>query len=206
MRARQTKRARPTLKTAHNFFKEGTFSVVHDEHFLSGKAREDEIKKTVDEMLELVRTQFPARTQNLEHAIFRGHLIVEHVLTQYIRCFASTYVDAKNLRFTFSQKLEIAYLMGFGANDPTLLPTVETLNRIRNQIAHTFNLDRKLVDEMIRINHEDYDGFKAKNDRDRVRCLKDLCIYICGGTAGKIEAHYYMAVDNEERLRKDLSR
>jgi hypothetical protein len=202
VRARQVKRERPTLKTAHEYFKEGSFGIYPDKHYLSGKKREAEIRRVSDELLEVTRSQFP-RTQNLEYAILKTHLIVEFALVQYIRCFAATFVEAKTLRFTFSQKLEIAYLMGFGTNSPTLLPTVEMLNKVRNQVAHTFRLDRKLVDELLRINHEDYESFRPKNDRERISCLRAICIFVCGMTAGIIEASYYMAASGEERLKAD---
>jgi hypothetical protein len=101
--------------------------------------------------------------------------------------------DVLDIRFTFSQKLEFAYLLGFGANDPILLPTVERLNKVRNQVAHTFTLDRILVDELLRINHEDYDGFKPKNDRERIRGLRWICAGVCGRVAGEIHAAYAMA-------------
>ena len=147
MKKHQIKRARPTLKTAHNYFKEGSFATIPSRHSLSGKEREAEIGKVRDELQNIVKRQFP-RTQNLEYAILKSHLIVEYALVQYIRCFATVYVDVKDVRFTFSQKLEFAYLLGFGANDPTLLPTVELLNKVRNQVAHTFRLDRAAVDEL----------------------------------------------------------
>ena len=194
MRRYQIKRKRPTLKTAHDFFKEGSFLTSPQLHSLSGKEREAELQKVTDELEAIVKRQFP-RTQNLEFAILKAHLIVEYALVQYIRCFAATFVEVKDLRFTFSQKLEIAYLMGFGANDPTLLPTVETLNKIRNQVAHTFALDRKAVDELLRINHADYRAFSPKNDRQRVQCLCWICSCscVCGRTAGEIDAAYALA-------------
>ena len=191
MRARQFKRERPTLKTAHDYFKKGSFHTDPKVHSLSGKEREDELRK-VNNDLEKIVGKFP-RTQNLEYAILKSHLIVEYALIQYIRCFAATFVDMKDLRFSFTQKLEIAYLMGFGANDPILLPTVEALNRIRNQVSHTFALDREAVDELLRINHDEYKAFKPKNDRQRVQCLRWICAYICGRTAGEILAAYAMA-------------
>lgn len=147
----------------------------------------------MDELLQLIKQQFP-RTQNLEYAILKSHLIVEHALVQYIRCFANTAVSEKDLRFTFSQKLEIAYLFGFGTNSPTLLPTVERLNKIRNQVAHTFSLDRIATDELLRINAADYDTFKPANDKERIRGLRWICAAICGRVAGEIEASYAMAI------------
>jgi hypothetical protein len=191
MRDHQIRRERPTFRTAHQFFTEGGFTTDPKAHYLSGEERKKEIEKVSKSLEELVKKVFP-RTQNLEYVILKAHLIVEHALAQYIRCFAITAVSISDIRFSFTQKLEVAYLLGFGANDPTLLPTVERLNKVRNQVAHTFNLDRVALDEMLQINHEDYTDFKPKDDRERIRCLRWICIYVCAWTAGNIEATYFM--------------
>lgn len=199
MRSYQFKRERPTFKGAHDFFKTGSFSTNPNIHLLRGKKRDREIRKVTDGLFHITE-HFP-RTQNLEYAILKSHLIVEHAVTEYVRAFSATAIEAKDIRFTFSQKLEIAYLLGFGANDPVLLPTVERLNKIRNQVAHTFVLNRAALDEMLRVNHEDYDNFKPKNDRERIRFLRSICIFICGCVAGLIEASYVMAKMDEKKLR-----
>jgi hypothetical protein len=198
MRSHQISRERPTFKTAHQFFAEGSFTVDPKAHYLSGEEREKEIEKVGESLEELVTKAFP-RTQNLEYAILKAHLIVEHALAQYIRCFAVSAVSISSIRFSFSQKLEVAYLLGFGASDPTLLPTVERLNKVRNQVAHTFNLDRAALDEMLQINHEDYTDFKPKDDRERIRSLRSICAFICGGMVGSIKAAYFMATFDANR-------
>jgi hypothetical protein len=198
MRSHQIRRERPTFKTAHQFFTEGGFTTDPKAHYLSGEERKKEIEKVGESLQELVTKAFP-RTQNLEYAILKAHLIVEYALVQYIRCFAITAVSISNIRCSFSQKLEVAYLLGFGANNPTLLPTVERLNKVRNQVAHTFNLDRVALDGMLRINHEDYSEFKPKDDRERIRCLRLICIYICAWTAGSIDAAYVMTTLDAKR-------
>lgn len=185
IRSHQKRRERPTFKTAHQFFTEGWFTIDPKAHYLSGEEREKEIEKVGESLQDIVKKEFP-RTQNLEYAILKAHLIVEHALAQYIRRFTITTVSISNIRFSFSQKLEVAYLLGFGANHPRLLPTVERLNKVRNQVAHTFHLDRVALDEMLQINEEDYTDFKPKDDRDRIRCLREICIYICTWTAVNI--------------------
>src|SRR5690242_16222870 len=109
MRSYQIKRERPTFKTTHDYHKDGSFLTDPQIHGLSGKEREAEIRKVEDDLAEIVPRQFP-RTQKLEYAILKSNLIVEHAVTQYIRCFALVAVHADDIRFTFSQKLEIAYL------------------------------------------------------------------------------------------------
>jgi hypothetical protein len=55
------------------------------------------------------------------------------------------------------------------------------------------------VDELLRINHEEYDTFKPKDDRQRVQCLRQICRYICGRTAGEILAAYAMATMDDDK-------
>ena len=207
MRSYQVKRERPTLKTAHDYHKSGSFLVDPKIHGLSGAEREAKLQKVRDDLHDAVKRHFP-RTQNLEYAILKSHLIVEHALTQFIRCFSLVAVQPENLRFSFSQRLEIAYLLGFGANDPIPLPTVERLNKIRNQVAHSFNLDRAALDEMLRVNSEDYDTFKPKDDRERIRYLRYICLYICGRVSGEALAGYVMATraDRKDKAGSGSSR
>jgi hypothetical protein len=198
MRRYQVKRARPTFKTALDFSKEGSFSVDPKLHYLSDDERRLQIENVEAELFKLVKLQFP-RTQNLKYTILKMHLIFEYALVQYIRCFAATPVDDKKFRFSFAQKLEIAYLLGFGANDPTLFPTVEGLNKLRNQVAHTFELDRDLVDQLIRINSED-DSCTPKNDKDRIRMLRAICAFTCGCISGEISAVYHVMTFNNRSV------
>lgn len=191
MERRKIKRKRPNFETAHSFHRGGDFR-VGPEGLLTDEEHEKEIERTRDELHTVAVKEFP-RTQNLEYAILKAHLIIEHAITQYIRCFARTLVDLKDIRFTFAHKLEIAYLMGFGANDPVLIPTVERLNKVRNQVAHSFNLDRDALDELLRINVEDYDNFSPKSDRERISILRSICYGICGRTSGEITAAYFMS-------------
>ncbi|WP_426410218.1 hypothetical protein [Bradyrhizobium ganzhouense] len=200
MHRHQIKRNRPTLETAHAFHKEGSFEISSPRHQLSDEEREAEIRKISNGLSEIVRQQFP-RTQNLEYAILKSHLIIEYALVQYIRSFVAIAIQSADIRFSFSQKLEFAYLLGFGANDPLLLPTIERLNKVRNQVAHTFFLDRRLVDELLQINHEDHRAFKPKNDRERIRGLRYICAAVCGRVAGEIEVKYWLLVNPGVELR-----
>lgn len=145
----------------------------------------------MSELDEIVKKHFP-RSPNLEYAILKSHLIVERSIEEYIRCLSSVLVEVKSLRkFSFSQKVEFAYLMGMGANDPVLLPTIERLNAVRNQVAHTFEMDRKQIDEMLRINSDDYDNFRIEDDRQRVRMLRRMCSFISGRLIGEVQARVF---------------
>ncbi len=197
----QVKRPRPNLQTAHRYHSEGVFS-IEPGHYVSEEDRNAFATLLAEELQGLVKAEFP-RTANLEHALLKCHLIIEHALVQFIRGSSHVLVDAKQLKFTFAQKLEIAYLMSFGANDPVLLPAIELLNKVRNQVAHSFILDRVLVDEMLRIVSQDYDDFVMSDDRMRVRQLRGFCTFVCAHLAGRLAANTWIATDMVRRARQD---
>ncbi len=134
--------------------------------------------------LELVTKRHFPRTQNLEYAVLKAHLIVEFAITEFIRCTSSILVDREKIRFTFSQKLEIAALNGLGAGCSTTIPSIEILNQLRNQVAHRFAFDNNLLDELILINSEDIDP-NTLTDRQRIACLRNFCAFLCGTIAGQ---------------------
>jgi hypothetical protein len=142
------------------------------------------VEEVEEQLLEIVRENFP-RTNNLEYAILKTHLIIEYALTQYIRCTSFVLVEPESLRFSSSEKLEIAVLHGFGNGCSTSVPAVELLNRIRNQVAHRFTIDMKLVNELISINSEDFE-VRPLTDRQRIAFLRRWCNFICGRMAGEL--------------------
>ncbi|WP_165191607.1 hypothetical protein [Caulobacter soli] len=187
---RQIRRERPTLRTAHDFHQKGHFLKSSPEHVVSDQERQHLADEIAGELASLIKTQFP-RGANLEYAILKAHLIVEYAVGEYIRCVSDILVDSAHLRkFSFANKIEVAYLLGLGATDALLLPTIERLNKIRNQVAHSFVLDRALVDEMLRVNSNDYDGFNVKDDKQRVRMLR----WLCNGVAAHISAQMTVKV------------
>ncbi|WP_312162791.1 hypothetical protein [Brevundimonas diminuta] len=195
---RQSRTPRPTLETAHSFHREGVFMVGGDH--VSDEERMRLAREVSDTLHNLIKTEFP-RTNHLEYAVLKSHLIIEHAITEYIRCTSSVLVELKDLRFSFHQKVEIAYLMGLGAHDPILLPSIERLNKIRNQAAHSFVLDRALVDEMLRINSEDYEEFKIRDDRDRIKQLRWLSAFMVGHiSAGITVAAFWSSKSNQALL------
>ncbi|RVR06867.1 hypothetical protein [Sinorhizobium meliloti] len=175
---------KPSFQSAVQYHKQG-YSYYGAEGRLEGNERRAELQKICEDLDTIVMREFP-RTQNLEYAILKAHLILEHVLVQYIRSFAYTAVESQDVRFPFSQKLEVAHLLGFGRFDPISYVTVERLNKIRNQVAHTFSMDKKGFDEMLRINAEDYDSFVVSTDRERITYLRSITRGICAFTVGLI--------------------
>ena len=55
MRSYQIRRERPTFRTAHDFHKEGSFSIDPKVHGLSGEEREAELQKVSDDLIGAVK-------------------------------------------------------------------------------------------------------------------------------------------------------
>jgi hypothetical protein len=199
MRPLHIRRPRTTLSDAQQFRSNDVGGGMRAVDYLPDADRVRIVEEVEEQLLQIARQHFP-RTNNLEYAILKTHLIIEYALTQYIRCTSSVLVKPESLRFSFSEKLEIAILHGFGNGCPTSVPSVELLNRIRNQVAHRFSFDMQLVNELIRINSEDID-VRALTDRQRIACLRRWCYFICGGMAGELR----MAIEVTKHAEPDAA-
>jgi hypothetical protein len=188
MRPLHSKQPRTKLADAHKFRKDGHYSSGGEGGYLTDEERHQIVDDVHDLLRDITKKHFP-KTGKLEYAVLKAHLIIENVLAQYIRCTSFVLVEPEELNFTFRQKLEIAVLHGFGNGCPITVPSVELLNKVRNQIAHTFTFDKNLVDEMIRVNADDEVDCKKLTDRERVSFLRRWCYYVCGRMSGELGAY-----------------
>lgn len=184
MRPLHSRKARTSIADARQYLRDGHGWGMRAIDYLTDAERFRIAQEVNEQLSEVTRNQFP-RTGNLEYAVLKAHLIVEFALTQLIRCSSYALVEPEAVRFTFAQKLEIAVLFGFGNGCPTTVPSIELLNRLRNQIAHRFAFDRALLTELIRLNSEDFDPTKL-TDRQLITCLRQFCSFTCGLIAGHI--------------------
>lgn len=53
--------------------------------------------------------------------------------------------------------------------DRVLMPSLQLLNTLRNQVAHGFDLDRVTVDRFIRLHSDDPDAVANLTDRRRAQ-------------------------------------
>lgn len=186
MRPLHSRKAKATLAEAQRYVRDGHSSGMCTTDYLADAERTRIAEEVGEQLLEATRTQFP-KTGNLEYAILKAHLIVEFALTQLIRCSSYVLVEPEALRFSFAQKLQIAILLGFGNGCPTTVPSIELLNRIRNQVAHRFCFDRTLLIELVRLHAEGGDPARF-SDRQLISCLRQYSCFTCGLIAGHIRA------------------
>lgn len=176
----------PTRVTAHAFVRGEASWGVGLAQYMSDDDRVAEVERVAADLLDVAK-RFP-RTRVLEYAILKAHLITESALTHFIRLTARVLVPIEEIRFTYPQKLQIAVLHGFAYGDPVTIPSLEMLNSVRNQVAHRFEFDRKIVDEFVRLNSEDYVKSRDRRDPVRIRCLRLFAAFLAGGTAGHVES------------------
>ena len=186
MRPLHTNKKRATRADALRARKTGVLGGMSASDYLSNAERQKLAHAAVSALEDVIKRQFP-RTQNLEYAVLKAHLILEFAITEFIRCKASVLVDHDKINFTFAQKLDIAVLNGFGGVHLMTIPSIEILNQLRNQVAHRFLFDKQLLNELILLNTEDIDPRKL-TDRQRISYLRIFCAEMCGIIAGDILA------------------
>lgn len=104
-----------------------------------------------DEWLQLMGNQF-STCSDIETVILKGHLLLEYVLNGYIER-NNLDINEGYQGFSFAQKLKMYEIFGTSS----LIPELKMLNKLRNDIAHTFELNRQLVNKLIRDIHKKSD-------------------------------------------------
>jgi hypothetical protein len=183
---------RPKLGDSLEFIKKGYYTIGKEKHVLP-RDRIKDIEELKEQLKRLLKEEIPIN-RNLDLVILKCHLLVEFMINQYITLSSVHKFDISNEKFSFAQKLSLAHAFGFPP-DPILLPSMEVLNRIRNQVAHTLYLDRTLIDTLLRIHSDDPESFNVSNDHERIRCIKSITRFLCGSIMGVIFAQHSTAYE-----------
>ena len=101
-------------------------------------------------------------------------------------------IDEPSVKLTYAQKLDIAHMMGLGYTDPCIIPSLELLNKARNQVAHKLNFDISVINELIRINSEDYHENTVLENANRLRRVRYFTVGFCAYVSGTIVAHAHL--------------
>lgn len=179
------KKTKPSLEIAHKIASGKQHARISINEYFTDSERIHEVRDVVESIKKVATKNFP-RTQNLEYAILKTHLIIEFAITEFIRCSMSIVSKTNRIDLKFSQKITFLFQLGF--NDEVLLPCIELLNKARNQVAHNFTINKDYIDEIIRLLSENYNNFNLKNDIERIKGLKYFCFYVSGMIAGQLEA------------------
>ena len=187
MYTRRSKNQRPSPKTALRAQENG---ITGWSSYESNREREDSLDDSINFLTQNLPSQFP-RTNKLDYAVIKAHLIFESILTEYICAKSAVCVQREDLRISYPRRLDVAFLMGFGVNDTYTIPTFDLMNEARNQSAHRFDLDKSVVDKILRINTNDPHTFKIHGDADRIKDLRSLTRGFCHVTAGFLHGQYW---------------
>ena len=189
-RFHKSRRKRPNQKEAEEWLKRGIGGGMTSSDYVSITERKQSLAKLSEDIQQKLKSHLP-RSRNLEIVILKCHILIEYMFDQFIDLIAPTEGVIENERFTFKQKESIVYMLGFPA-DPVFFPSIDLLNTIRNQVAHTLSVDRALIDKLIRINSEDPDDVKGLSDQQRASAIKQITKFLCGEMLGGIEAKHEM--------------
>ena len=111
--------------------------------------------------------------KDMDNLILKGHLMTERALQYYINEKAIKKVNFKKVRFTYSNKLEIAKLLGlFEKKETQLYRLLKLLNGLRNSIAHSVEIDskilKKFLDNSFIQSITGKDGIEIMNPEDKI--------------------------------------
>jgi hypothetical protein len=125
---------------------------------------------------------------NLELVILKGHILLEYILNKAIEIKSNFKYDLEKSTFSFSQKIDILVILNILEFNSTSYQVLKTYNTIRNQIAHRFEYDRRLVEKMIKLGLQ---GTRGENhipvdDAERARAIKFLIPFLSGMITAKL--------------------
>jgi hypothetical protein len=135
-------------------------------------------KKENNELETFAKAHADAFTQlsEIEGIIIRGHILVERAINNAIEHTVINKEDYKSDRFTFSQKVIISNMFGLSSHFKL---EINTLNKLRNQIAHTLEYDVKNVDIIINEIHKKEPKFINLED-SKIESLGKAISFMCG--------------------------
>lgn len=107
-----------------------------------------------------------------DNLILKGHLLTEHALHFYIEMNSVEKLNFKKVKFTFSNKIEIAKILGLYKVRPELYTELKLLNRLRNSIAHNLKYDEKTLNEFLK-GFDKYKGFFESEKFKRLHSNSD---------------------------------
>lgn len=88
--------------------------------------------------------------KDVDYLILKGHILTEHSLHFFIEMTSIGKVNFEKVKFSFSNKIEIAKTLGLFESNPKLYSELKLLNKLRNSIAHKLRYDKKLFAEFLK--------------------------------------------------------
>lgn len=181
----RSRRKRPNFQEAQDFIRKGHSFVMRSSDYVTVEERKQRIRELSDGLKTKIKAHIP-RSRNLELVILKCHLLIEYMFDEFIDLMAPTEGIIKNERFTFKQKEALVHMLGF-TGGPIFFPSVDLLNKLRNQVAHTLEINRDTVDELIMLNSDEPDDINGIDDAERTKAIKQITKFMCFYILGAIE-------------------
>jgi|GEM_PF-5369960 len=86
--------------------------------------------------------------QDTDNLIIKGHILTEYCLDTFIHFHSKEKLDART-KFTYSNKIEIAQILGLFIKHKDLKRELKLLNKLRNSIAHTLEYDKIVFNQLL---------------------------------------------------------
>jgi len=107
--------------------------------------------------------------KDLDYLILKGHILTEHSLNFFIEKTSIEKINFDKIKFSYSNKIEIAKTLGLFKANPKIYEELKLLNKLRNSIAHKLKYDEKLFSDFIK-------GFKPYKDYFQSDSFKNTSI------------------------------
>ena len=107
--------------------------------------------------------------KDLDYLILKGHILTEHSLHFFIEKTSVEKINFSKIKFSYSNKVEIAKTLGLFKSNTKLYEELKLLNKLRNSIAHKLKYDEKLFTDFIK-------GFTTYKDYFETESFKNLNI------------------------------
>jgi len=101
--------------------------------------------------------------KDLDYLILKGHILTEHSLHFFIEKTSVEKINFEKIKFSYSNKVEIAKTLGLFKSNPKLYAELKLLNKLRNSIAHKLKYDEKLFADFIKGFDPYKDYFESEN-------------------------------------------
>jgi hypothetical protein len=92
----------------------------------------DDLKRDI----ELLATHLPLKLGDRTLLVLKGHLLTEHLLTQFIRSKAPAPEHVDSEAFRFPQHIALARMLAPKGNNEWVWSALKKLNSLRNTLAH----------------------------------------------------------------------
>lgn len=101
--------------------------------------------------------------KDVDYLILKGHILTEHSLHFFIEMASVEKINFEKVKFSYSNKIEIAKTLGLFADNKKLYSELKLLNKLRNSIAHKLKYDEKLFADFIKGFEPYKDYFQSEN-------------------------------------------